>query len=67
MPAIGGDISRMKLNLQVRVERRIHHICQDNHLHRVAVGGCTQSHLGGDIAGGTRPVVDDELLAEAIR
>ena len=66
MPSDRRDIAD-EIELEVRVERRVHHICQDNHLHRVAVRGCAQSHLGGNIAGGARPVVDNELLAEAVR
>ena len=34
---------------------------------RVAVGRSAHDRLGGDIAAGTWPVLDDELLAEPLR
>ena len=34
---------------------------------RVAVRGRSHDRLGGDVAAGARPVLDDELLAEALR
>ena len=34
---------------------------------RIAIGGCLHDRLGTDIAAGTRPVLDDEWLAEPFR
>src|SRR5262249_19803389 len=38
-----------------------------DHEQRVAVGGCLHDRLGGDVAAGARPILDDELLAETLR
>src|ERR1700704_7070376 len=42
-------------------------VSRNDQKERMAVGGRTRDGLGGDIARGARPVLDDEWLAEALR
>src|SRR5262249_12771413 len=49
------------------MERGIDRIVRGNDQKRVAVRWRARDHLGGDIGGGTRPVLDDERLTEPLR
>src|SRR6266404_6123499 len=48
------------------VERRVAHIRGTHHEERIAVRVCPHDRLGGDIAAGAWPVLDDELLAHSL-
>ena len=61
-----GDVGD-EIEIQVSVERGVEHVGQDGHLQRVAVRRRPHDHLGPDVAGGARPVVDHQRLAELIR
>jgi hypothetical protein len=56
-----------EVEAEVRVERRIDGVCRDRQHQRVAVGRRPDDELGADIAGGARPVLDDERLFEPFR
>ena len=56
-----------EIEFEVREERLVEHVRQHDHLQRVAVRRRGQRRLGGDVAGGARAVLDDELLAEPLR
>ena len=62
-----GAMSRMKLKLSFSIECRIDRIRSAGQEEGVAVRWRTHDRLGGDIAAGTRPVVDEELLTETVR
>src|SRR5580704_13169552 len=49
------------------VERSVDGIGGRHREQRIAVGRSTHHHLGGDVAVGARPVVDDEILPEPFR
>src|SRR5215813_195380 len=53
--------------VELVVECRIDRVPCANNEQRVAVGRGTHDRLGADIASATRPVVDNKLLAEALR
>src|ERR1041384_7452547 len=61
-----GAISRMKSKL-IGVERGIDRIRRHDLQQRVAIGRRLGDHLGADVAAGARAILDDELLAEALR
>src|SRR6516164_7892918 len=66
MPATGA-MSRMKSKLSFSYNVALIALYPPDHEQRVAVGRCTYNRLGADIAAATRPVVDNKLLAEALR
>src|SRR5262245_3329203 len=53
--------------VELVVECRIDRVPCANNEQRVAVGRGTHDRLGADIAAATRPVVDNKLLADALR
>ena len=62
-----GAMSRMKLKLRLLVKRRIDRVRGGDHQERIAVRGRLHDRLGGDIAAGSRPVLDDKMLAKPLR
>jgi len=62
-----GAMSRRKLNLSLVVERRVDRVGRTDEEKRIAIRRSAYDRLGRDIAARTRPIVDDELLAEPLR
>src|SRR5215472_9132403 len=62
-----GAVSRMKLKLKLVVEGGVDRVHESGHKERISVRGRVHDHLGGDIAGSSWSVLDDELLAEPLR
>src|SRR6266404_9535275 len=58
-----ADEIEVKLVIECRVER----VEGTDYEQRVAVGRGTHDRLGGDVAAGSRTVVDDERLTEPLR
>ena len=56
-----------EIEIELVVERRVDRVRRSDQKERIAVRGRAHDRLGADIAAGTRPVVDDELLAEPLR
>ena len=56
-----------EIEIELVVERRVDRVRRTDQEQRVAVRGRAHDRLGGDIAAGARPVLDDELLAEPLR
>ena len=56
-----------EIEIELVVERRVDRVRRADQEERVAIRGRTHDRLGGDIAAGARPVLDDELLAEPLR
>jgi hypothetical protein len=56
-----------KTETEIIVERRVDGIRRHREQQRVAVRGRAHHSFRADIAAGTRPVVDDELLAQPLR
>ena len=54
---------KFKIVVQGRIDR-VRSVGQEQ---RMAVGRCAHHRLGGDIAGGAGPVVDEELLTQTVR
>ena len=63
MAATGGDVAE-EIEVELIVERRVDRVEATDQEQRVTVGRRFHDRLGTDIAGGTRPVFDDEWLAE---
>ena len=53
-----------EIEIEVVVKRVIERVRRCDKEKRVAIGWRAHDRLGGDIGGSTRPVFDDELLAE---
>ena len=66
MPATGA-ISRMKLKLSLSYSVALIALAESKPEKRVAVRGRAHDRLGGDIAAGAWPVLDDKWLAEPLR
>ena len=62
----GRDVAN-EIEIEVVVKRRIDRVRRTDQEQRVTVRNCAHDRLGGDIAAGTRPVLDDEWLAEPLR
>ena len=62
-----GAMSRMKLKIKIRIERRVYRVSRYNLEQRVTVRRSLRNKLGGDIAAEAWPVFYHELLAEVIR
>ena len=62
-----GAMSRMKLKLSLSYSVALIAFVPLARRERVAVRRRAHDRLGGDIAAGARPVVDDELLTEPLR
>src|SRR3954463_16427858 len=64
-----GDRGSVANEIEVELfeQCRINRIRSAGQEEGVAVRWRTHDRLGGDIAGGTRPVVDEELLTETVR
>ena len=60
------DVAK-EIVIELIVERRVDCVWCTDEKERVAVGGRAHDGFGGDIAGGARPVLDDEWLAEPLR
>ena len=56
-----------EIEIEFVVERRIDRVRRTDQEERVAVRRRAHDRLGGDIAAGARPVLDDEWLAEPLR
>ena len=56
-----------EIETEVVVERRIDCVRRSDLKKRVAVGDRPNDHLGSNIAGRTRPIVDNKLLGESLR
>ena len=56
-----------EIEIELVVERRVDRVGRTDQEERIAVRRRTHDRLGGDIAAGARPVLDDELLAEPLR
>ena len=56
-----------EIEIELVVKRRIDRVRRTDQEERVAVRRRTHDRLGGDIAAGARPVLDDEWLAEPLR
>ena len=55
-----------EVEVEVFVKRRIDCICWGNQEQRIAVRSSTHDRVSADVAGGARPVLDDELLADPL-
>src|SRR6516162_8687242 len=56
-----------EIEIQLVVERRVKGVRHTHGEQRMAVRSCAHDGLGGNVATSTRPVLDHELLAEALR
>src|SRR6516162_3574679 len=56
-----------EIEIELVVEGGVDRVHSDASEKRIAGGGRTYNGLGADIAGSTRPVLDDEWLAEPLR
>ena len=56
-----------KIVIELVVKRRVCRVRQRDQKKRVAVRGRAYYRLGGDIATGARPVLDDEWLTKPLR
>src|SRR5262245_50094829 len=64
--AEGGDWSNFAREIDGAIERGVDHVVRRNDQKRVAVRRRARHHLGRDVGGGTRPVLDDECLTEPL-
>src|ERR1700726_149647 len=62
----GCDVAD-KIILELFIQRRIDRVLKAREQERMAIGRRLYDGLGGDIAAGTGPVLDDELLGEPVR
>ena len=62
-----GTMSRIEIEIQPVVERRIDCVHQTDQKKRVAVCGRTHDSLGAGITARAGPILDEELLTEAFR
>src|SRR5260370_1892351 len=56
-----------KIELEIFVECSVTRVRKTSQQKRIAIRGRMHDGLGGDISAGTRPVLDNELLAEPLR
>ena len=56
-----------EIEIELVVKRRVDRVRGADQKKRVAVRGRPHDRLGGDIAAGSRPVLNDEWLAEPLR
>jgi hypothetical protein len=56
-----------EIEIEVGIKRSVDRVRLGDEKQRVAVGVGVYRRLGGDVATGTRPVLDDQLLAEPLR
>src|SRR5215468_1183361 len=56
-----------EIEIELVVERRVDRVESTDQEQRVTVGRGTHDRLGGDIAAGSRTVLDDERLTEPLR
>src|SRR5215813_12666936 len=64
--AEGGDRSNFTGEIDGAIERGVNHVVRRNDQKRVAVRRRARHHLGRDVGGSTRPVLDDECLTEPL-
>src|SRR5712671_3260937 len=62
----GCDVAD-EIEIEVVIESRVDRGSSIRTKERIAIGGRTNDGLGGDIAGGASPVLDDEWLTEPLR
>src|SRR5437763_16223801 len=62
----GCDVAD-EIEIELVIEGRVDRGSSIRTKERIAIGGRTDDDLGGDIAGGTGPVLDDEWLTEPLR
>src|SRR6516165_671054 len=62
----GCDVAD-EIEIEVVIEGRVDRCSSIRAKERIAIGGRTDDGLGGDIAGGAGPVLDDEWLTEPLR
>src|SRR5262249_59936864 len=65
--ASDGSHIAEEIEAELVIERGVDRGRGRDHEQRVAVGGRLHDRLGGDVAGGARPGLDDELLAQPLR
>jgi hypothetical protein len=65
MPPIGA-VSRMKLKIELVVERRVDRIREGSHKQGMPVRRRIDDRFGADVAAGSRPIVDQEGLPEPV-
>jgi hypothetical protein len=65
-PRNGRNISQ-EVERKPRIERGIYGACDREHEQPVAIGLRTDDRLGGDVAGGAGPVLNDKRLTERLR
>src|SRR5438874_10565966 len=56
-----------EIEIEVVKKRRVDGVRRARQQKRIAVRAGTRDRLGGEIAAGTRPGLDDELLAKSLR
>src|SRR5262245_32066483 len=56
-----------EIEIQLLVERRVDCGIRADQQQRIAIGGCAYDRLCTDVAASTRPVLNDEGLAESLR
>ena len=66
MPATGRDVAD-EIEIELIVKRNGDHVSLNDQKERMAVGRRTHDRLGADVARSARPIVDNKLLAEALR
>src|SRR5262245_53787784 len=55
-----------EIEIELVVERRVDRVRRIGQQKRIAVRRSAHDRLGADVAAGTRPVLDDELLTEPL-
>ena len=66
MAADRREVAR-EIEIQMLIKRGVDGIGRDGQQQRIAVRRRVRDDFGADIAGGARPIVDDELLTEPLR
>src|SRR6266702_6853218 len=56
-----------EIEIEVVIERRVDGVRRTRQQKRIAVRAGTRDRFGGEIAAGTRPGLDDELLTKSLR
>src|SRR5262245_66080119 len=64
--AKGGDRSNFAGEIDGAIERGVDHVVRRNDQKRVTVRRRARHHLGSDIGGSTRPILDYECLTEPL-
>jgi hypothetical protein len=56
-----------EIEIKLLIQRGVDRVTRSHREQRIAVGRRANDRLGGDIAAGTRPILDDEWLTESFR